>query len=213
MKLLVALACMFVSCLAKEPSPCKGPPLLTGKLYIQSHNDHITASGGYVYDAIGERVRLTEVVILDNQTHKADVLMDYKKQVLYDIHVQNKTCKKFPLKSEFIPLNVPGNATFMSQFILGDASYPGDGLLVNTWTGDLPKKEGKFYITVTDSRCAPVSLTYPDQQFGWLQISYLDNVVGITDPSLLIPPSFCPEDDSSLKGEPMGLIKFLKQRK
>lgn len=62
--------------------------------------------------------------------------------VMYEINRNNKTCKKSPLKTEFQPLAIPKDATLLGQAILGSSSGPGQGLLVNTWMGDLPHKGG-----------------------------------------------------------------------
>lgn len=61
---------------------------------------------------------------------------------MYEIHEHNRTCKKKPLKADFQPLAIPKDATLVGQFVLGSSSGPGEGLLVNSWTGDLPDKTG-----------------------------------------------------------------------
>ena len=62
---------------------------------------------------------------------------------MYEIVDYNRTCKKRPLKKDFQPLEIPGSASLLGQVILGSSSGPGQGLLVNTWTGDLPNKAGE----------------------------------------------------------------------
>lgn len=61
---------------------------------------------------------------------------------MYEIHEHNRTCKKKPLKADFQPWAIPKDATLVGQFVLGSSSGPGEGLLVNSWTGDLPDKTG-----------------------------------------------------------------------
>lgn len=61
---------------------------------------------------------------------------------MYEIHQHNRTCKKMPLKADFQPMAIPKDATLVGQFVLGSSSGPGEGLLVNSWAGDLPDKSG-----------------------------------------------------------------------
>jgi len=62
---------------------------------------------------------------------------------MYEINQHDRTCKKMPLKVDFQPMAIPKNATLAGQIIMGSSSGPGQGLLVNTWTGDLPEKAGE----------------------------------------------------------------------
>lgn len=61
---------------------------------------------------------------------------------MYEISSDNRTCTKKPLKVEFQPMEIPKNASLLGQSVLGSSSGPGQGLLVNTWVGDLPDKSG-----------------------------------------------------------------------
>lgn len=61
---------------------------------------------------------------------------------MYEINRKDKTCKKSPLKTDFQPMAVPKGASLLGQAVLGSSSAPGQGLLFNTWMGDLPKTGG-----------------------------------------------------------------------
>lgn len=58
---------------------------------------------------------------------------------MYEINDKAKTCTKKPLKASFQPLKIPDQAKSIGQFVLGSSSGPGEGLLVNSWTGDIPQ--------------------------------------------------------------------------
>lgn len=47
------------------------------------------------------------------------------------------SCKKLPLDSTFIPMQVPPDAKLVGQAFLGSSSSWGSSLLVNTWQGAL----------------------------------------------------------------------------
>lgn len=158
---------------------------------MSTQNEKLWAYAKYLYDAMGHRIRLFEIGKYNNQSFTIDVLLLYREGVMYEINDKAKTCQKKPLKVDFQPLKIPDEASFIGQFVIGSSSGPGEGLLVNSWQGDIPN-EGKYFATVTEFGCIPVSVVYQTKQFGWAVTSYLDNLIGIIDPNLLNPPSFCP---------------------
>lgn len=117
---------------------------------------------------------------------------------MYEIHSHNRTCKKMPLKVEFYPLSIPKDATLLGQVVVGSSSGPGQGLLVNSWMGDLPDKSGekasydndllgssfiqpalaahllssvlpgKYLSVVTEFGCIPVNTIYQTKEYGWM---------------------------------------------
>ncbi|XP_074555365.1 ependymin-like isoform X2 [Halichoeres trimaculatus] len=179
---------------------------MTGGLMVSSQNEKLFVLGKYLYDAIGQRIRLFERGTLDNQTFTEDILLLYREQVMYEINDKDKTCKKAPLKADFIPSGVPGDASLVGQVVLGDSSRPGEGLLVNTWHGELPNKGGKYLTTVTEFGCVPVTFSYQTPDYGWLLTRYFDNVIGISDPGKLNPPSFCTSVDLKSEEEPVDFF-------
>ncbi|KAM6959677.1 ependymin-like [Tautogolabrus adspersus] len=212
MKIFVALACLLAGCLAQRPHPCESPPLLSGALSVATQNEKLWLYAKYLYDALGQRIRLFEFGTLNNQTFTYDVLVLYKEHVMYEIHHHNRTCKKIPLKVDFEPLAIPKDASLLGQAVVGSSSAPGQGLLVNTWTGNLPNKGGMYMSTVTEFGCIPVSLSFQTSQFGWMVFSYFNNVIGISDPGLLNPPPFCPSADASTDEEPMGFLSLFHRK-
>lgn len=62
--------------------------------------------------------------------------------VMYKINYKNRTCSKKPLSVDFHPLEIPQSASLLGQVVLGSSSGPGQGVLVNTWAGELKLKEG-----------------------------------------------------------------------
>ncbi|XP_041635380.1 ependymin-2-like [Cheilinus undulatus] len=194
MRVFVALACLLVNCLAQKPQPCDWPPKMTGEAMVNFTYDDNWVKMRFVYDAVGQRMRIFENITQDNETINTDSLLLFKEEVAYDINDQNRTCKKLSFKGDFNPLGVPKDASLLSQVVLGSSSGPGEGLLVNMWSGNLPDG-GDIIRTVTAVGCIPVSLIYKvkidEQVVGWTVQSFFNNVIGIPDPSLLSPPSFC----------------------
>uniref|UniRef100_A0A3B5L566 Uncharacterized protein n=1 Tax=Xiphophorus couchianus TaxID=32473 RepID=A0A3B5L566_9TELE len=203
--LLLVVVCLSVGCLAQRPLPCTSPPLLTGSLSV---NEKLGAFAKYTYDALGQRIRLREFGSYDNKTFHLDVLLLYRDGVMYKINYRNQTCCKKRLSRVFHPLAIPQDASLLGQVVLGSSSGPGQGVLVNTWTGQLQmrNKTGKaggkqdhYMSTVTEFGCIPVTTLFHSCRDGWRITSFFDNVIGLSDPQQLIPPRFC--DDAKLEEE------------
>lgn len=60
---------------------------------------------------------------------------------MYKINYRNLTCVKKPLSVDFHPLKIPQNASLLGQAVLGSSSGPGQGVLVNTWVGQMQLKQ------------------------------------------------------------------------
>uniref|UniRef100_A0A3Q3WM53 Ependymin-like 1 n=1 Tax=Mola mola TaxID=94237 RepID=A0A3Q3WM53_MOLML len=189
--------CLYILC---DPRPAS-PPLLTGALSVSTQNEKLLTYARYIYDALGERIRLRELISYENKTSFYDALLIYREAVMYKINERNKTCEKVPLKVDFQPMAVPKDASLLNQVILGSSSRPGEGLLVNTWYGDLPNKGGKYISTVTEFGCIPINTMYHTDEFGWAVTSFFNNVIGISDPTQLNPPSFCLDADMRADSE------------
>ncbi|XP_029932394.1 ependymin-like [Myripristis murdjan] len=202
MKGLVLLLCLTLGCLAQRPHPCQSPPLLTGSLSVSSSNEKLMAYAKYSYDAWGQRIRFKQIGSYENKTFHEDVLVLYKQEVLYKINQRNQTCCKKRLHGCFHPLAIPQNASLLGQSVLGSSSAPGQGLLVNTWVGEMMTKHrgrAKYMSTVTEFGCVPVSTLFHTKQDGWMVTSFFNNVLGIVDPQLFFPPPFC--KDAELEEE------------
>uniref|UniRef100_A0A8C6Q864 Ependymin-like 1 n=1 Tax=Nothobranchius furzeri TaxID=105023 RepID=A0A8C6Q864_NOTFU len=184
MKAVILLACFSVCCSALRPRPCGEYSRRDFLLESPKSDGKLTAFAKYSYDALGQRVRLREGGSYDNETFHFD-------RVVYMINDRNHTCSKKRLDTHFHPLMVPRNSSLLGQVVLGSSSGPGQGLLVNTWVGELHMRNAKYMSTVTEFGCIPVTTLFHTEERGWVVSSFFNNVVGITDPDLLIPPSFC----------------------
>ncbi|KAI7814668.1 ependymin-like 1 [Triplophysa rosa] len=177
--------------LGQKPHPCRTPPLLSGSMTVTAKEGQDWVFAKYRYDAFGQRIRLWEFGKSDSKTFHLNMLFLFREGVVYNIDYRNETCQKNVLHTTFHPSEVPHNASLLSQVILGGSSAPGEGLLVNTWTGVLPETQGKYLATVTEFGCIPVSSLYYTPQTGWVVTSFFNAVTGIEDPEQFIPPSFC----------------------
>ncbi|XP_036403977.1 ependymin-like [Megalops cyprinoides] len=191
MRVLLVCLVLAVTTWAQRPKHCTSPPLLVGSLSVLGPKSDLGAYGKYTYDALGRRVRFFEVGSYKNQSFQVDLLMLFAEGVLYEINWQNHTCTKKALKDHFQPMEVPKNATLLGQVILGSSSGFGQGLLVNTWSGEVPETEAKYMSTFTEFGCLPVSTLYHTEETGGVIVSFFNILIGIDDPQVFFPPPFC----------------------
>ncbi|XP_067257000.1 ependymin-like 1 [Chanodichthys erythropterus] len=212
MKSLLSLALLLLftgSCSAQKPHRCRTPPLLSGSLSVSAREGQDWAIAKYRYDAIGQRIRVWEFGHVDDRSFHLNMLFLFREGVVYSISYRNRTCQKNPLHTAFHPSHIPHNASLQSQVVLGGSSGPGEGLLVNTWTGDVPETGGKYVATVTEFGCIPVSTLYYTEERGWMVTTYFNGVRGVEDPGEFIPPPFC--DDVQTEEEVLDFYSALSE--
>ncbi|CAJ1086635.1 hypothetical protein NQZ68_017945 [Xyrichtys novacula] len=144
-----------------------------------------------MYDAYRQWQRFTQAGVADNETFNYDIFLLYKEHVAYVVDNDNQTCTGYPLYGDYQPIVIPGDAYLLAQSFIGSSSEPREGVLVNTWSGNLPNQEGLYISTVTQFGCVPVNSMYHTRKYGWMILQYIDNVKGLPDPDQLIPPPFC----------------------
>lgn len=177
--------------MAQRPRPCRSPPLLEGSLSVVTQNGSYSAYGKYAYDAILQRIRFGELIQHNNKTSIRDVLLLYKEHVMYLINYKDETCQKRKLTSQFHPMKIPCNSTLLGQVVVGSLSAPGEGLLVNSWTGEISEDEGQYVLTFTEFGCLPVSVLFNRPETGWVVTNFFNNIRGIRQPNVFFPPLFC----------------------
>merc|ERR1739838_774694 len=123
--------------------------------------------GQYWYDALGQRRRIKEWGTYDgNKTLKYDSLQLFNEHTMFLIDEPNQKCVAQALKIDFHHFGIPQDASLVGQAVMGSSSLPGQGLLVNSWTGTLPYISGPYMMTVTEFGCIPVSTVYHQEQYG-----------------------------------------------
>ncbi|XP_068444096.1 ependymin-like [Clinocottus analis] len=211
MRAFVLFVCLSVGCLAQRPKPCTSPPLLTGSLSVSTQDEKLMVYAKYEYDALGKRIRLSEFGSYENRTFHVDMLLLFREGVVYKINRKNQTCTMKPLSADFHPMEIPRNASLLGQVVVGSSSGPGQGVLVNTWTGELKMKRGpaRYMSTVTEFGCIPVSSLFHTKH-GWMVTSFFNNVIGLVEPQWLIPPSFCKgaQLEKSLEEDPVTFFSL-----
>uniref|UniRef100_A0A3Q3E5M0 Uncharacterized protein n=1 Tax=Labrus bergylta TaxID=56723 RepID=A0A3Q3E5M0_9LABR len=63
--------------------------------------------------------------------------------------------------------------------------------------------------TVTEFGCIPVTFVYQLKPYGWI---YFNNVIGITNPDQLNPPSFCSDANTMTHEEPVDFMSLFQPK-
>ncbi|XP_013875981.1 ependymin-2 [Austrofundulus limnaeus] len=211
MKVFLLVVCLAVCGLAQRPQPCDSPPLLSGSLTVITQSESLVAFVNYTYDGIQERIRLQEFGLSGNETFLFDFLLLYKQRIMYQINNENQTCFKKRLGTSFYSLSVPKNASFQGHAVLGSSSFPGEGVQINTWEGEVHTKDGiaKYIKTVTQTGCIPITTLYLTPQDEWVVTSFYDNIVGIPNLQNFEPPKFCENAQLEEEEEPEYFYMFI----
>uniref|UniRef100_A0A3Q3WFU0 Ependymin-like 1 n=1 Tax=Mola mola TaxID=94237 RepID=A0A3Q3WFU0_MOLML len=210
MMFLVLFTCMLAGCLAQQPHPCGEYSSSDGSFDCSTQSEKLLAFAMYTYDALGKRIRVRESGFYSNKTFNLDALLLYRERVMYSIDYKTRTCLKKPLDTDFQPMEIPQNATLLSQAVLGSSSGPGQGLLVNTWVGEMQQKErtAQYLNTVTEFGCVPVTSLFRSGDSGWVVTSFFNNIIGVLDPEQLLPPSFCKDAQLDEREEPVNFFSL-----
>lgn len=190
MSVLSCLSLLLAAAAAQAPKPCVVPPLMSGGVSVMAGNGALMSTGTISYDAFGQRMRVRNFGVMGNQTFSMDQLLLFNKEVYYEIDWTKFSCKKFPLDSSFIPMQVPSDAQLMGQVFFGSSSSWGMGVLVNTWYGNYTQN-GQYSSVFTEIGCIPLTFTSFTPESGWTTISTFNWVLGNTNPMDYTPPFFC----------------------
>ncbi|XP_049576154.1 ependymin-like [Syngnathus scovelli] len=187
---LAILGLLLAAASAQKSKPCESPPLMSGGVTVMGFSGSVMSSGTITYDAFGQKIRVRNFGMAGNTTFAVDQLMLFQKKLYYEIDWSKLSCKKRRLSTDFIPMQVPDDANWMGQAILGSSSSWGMGVLVNNWYGDLPGN-GTYMSVFTETGCIPLTFTSYTPSNGWTLVSTYNWVLGISNPMDLYPPFFC----------------------
>uniref|UniRef100_A0A674MA64 Uncharacterized protein n=1 Tax=Takifugu rubripes TaxID=31033 RepID=A0A674MA64_TAKRU len=147
------------------------------------------------YDAFGTRWRILALFLFQ--------------KVYYEIDWLKSSCKKKPLDTAFIPMQVPFDAHATMQMFLGSSASWGMGVLVNSWSGVLPNN-GYYTGVFTEIGCIPMTFFSYMPTSGWSMISTFNWVLGNTNPMDFAPPSFCAKSKLEVTETPDNMFTALQ---
>jgi len=190
MRLSVILVVVFAAfVLAQDPPPCDAPNAFECRLMqIDTTRKDPQMRGHYAYDDENHRTSLLADVEQAKETFHVIELFDIKKR--YSISLKTSKCTVEALTHDWHHFGVPPGAKFSGQREIGTDAFVEGGVLVNEWHDS--SNNNNWFGVFTAHGCIPVSDFFqPNTTNGYIHTQFYDVALGISDPSIFIPPSQC----------------------
>ncbi|ESO90086.1 hypothetical protein LOTGIDRAFT_218124 [Lottia gigantea] len=189
MKVLLVFCVAVVSVLSQTPNPCVSPKQWEGRLFRYDRSKNFLQRARISYDELDRRVREVEEIEIGQTRDYYDVLYLHNIGIEYRLNFRTKNCTITPLTRPFIPAGLPEDAKYRGEATIGPAGVPDEHLTAVLFDGEF---EGNPYFgAVTYPSCAPIETGFYSNRTGTVHSTYFDITLGITDPSVFIPPSEC----------------------
>ncbi|XP_042331155.1 mammalian ependymin-related protein 1 [Sceloporus undulatus] len=192
---LLCGALLLLSLSGREPccwasSPCKAPEAWEGRTVVYDHGTGRNTRAALAYDSPNQRLRVWEErkgLIPCKKFFEYIYL--YKDAVMFKIEQVTKLCSKMPLNDPWDPFDIPDNSTYEDQYYIGG---PDDQIMVQEWSDRKQARKFETWVGVyTVKDCYPVQETYTKNYSVTTSTRFFDLKLGISDPSVFIPPSTC----------------------
>jgi len=190
----IAVALCAVVVTAQHPRHCDAPFEFGSHAMQWDHKEKFERHGHYEYDAVEERTSLFEEVTNDTDHEFYHTIHLYREHRRTLFNLKTKVCVVEPLDRPFHRIEIPHDAKFVGDAIVGTNAFPGAGVLTTHWHHHHdkdPKFEWYGVFTDRDIGCVPVMDMYHDDTIGTIQSRFFDVVLGTADPNVFIPEPEC----------------------
>uniref|UniRef100_A0ABM5GQD6 Mammalian ependymin-related protein 1 n=1 Tax=Pogona vitticeps TaxID=103695 RepID=A0ABM5GQD6_9SAUR len=176
--------------LAQPVVPCQAPLQWEGRTVEYDHSTGTNTRAAVAYDSPNQRLRiLEERKGLIPCKKFFEYIYLYKEAVMFQIEQVTKLCSKTALSEPWDPYDIPANSTYEDQYYIGG---PGDQIIVQEWSDRKRARKLETWVGVyTVKDCYPVQETYSKNYSVTTSTRFFDLKLGISDPSVFIPPSTC----------------------
>ncbi|XP_065919770.1 mammalian ependymin-related protein 1-like [Dysidea avara] len=194
MQFVLVLFAAFVLASAQEPKPCESPRQWEARYFAYERGSVREEEGKITYDEAYQRVRFLVRDTVNDQTIDAyEILILHDKGVEYRNDFTTNQCTQRQITRPFRPFGVPPNATSYGLYYIGTSAFPGAGMEVSVWGGEVREDE-RFETTVTADACIPVSDIFFSREEGSFRervTDFYDIVAPYPDSSVFDVPSEC----------------------
>jgi hypothetical protein len=149
--------------------------------------------GDYFYDSVGQRKARFEDADVNGNKARLQIIELFQQQKYYEINLDTGACTTGNLSMPFIPHDVPSNANFTGDFIVGSSAVPDGSVEIQTWVAQF-NHNGQtidWFGEFTSTGCIPVRMQVFSPNNFMLVEDFVDIVIGIPDPNAFIPPASC----------------------
>jgi len=192
---LVVAAFAAVVVVAQHPRHCAAPAEFEAHAIQWDMKEQFGRRGHFAYDSRLERTALLEEVVNGTDDEYFHTIHLFRERRTYRVNLKSKVCTVENLPHRFHRIEIPHNAHFVGDAIIGTNAFANSGVLTTHWEHHEdkdPKWEWYGVFTDRDVGCVPVMDHYHDETIGTLETRFFDVVLGIGDPDVFVPPSSCP---------------------
>jgi len=202
--LAVALLATVAAVSAQHARHCQAPAEFEAHIFQMDPKESFFRRGHFAYDSREERTSMFEEVRNGTDDEAFHVIALHREHRLFRYNLKTKTCTSEPLNHRFHRIEIPRNATFDGEAIIGTNAFNNAGLLSTFWNHENKQEQWSWHgvYTAREIGCIPVSDEFHDQSpngIGRVHSSFFDVVLGIADPNIFIPNSACPHMKKSHK--------------
>jgi len=191
--IVAAVALCAVVVYAQHPRHCVSPAEFEAHAFQMDHKEKFFRRGHFAYDSREERTSLFEEVRNGTDDEAFHVIALHREHKGFRFNLKTKVCQTFDIHHRFHRIEIPHEAHFVGDAILGTNAFENSGLLTTHWEHRNKTEQTEWYGVFTDRDigCVPVSDDFMDPAIGHVTTQWFDVVLGISDPNQFIPESSC----------------------
>jgi len=202
--LAFALIAAVAGVSAQHERHCDAPFELEAHVFQMDPKESFFRRGHFAYDAREERTSMFEEVRNGTDDEGFHVIALHRERKLFRYNFKTKVCTVEELKHRFHRIEIPKDAHFEGEAIIGTNAFNNAGLLTTFWHHENKQEQWSWngVYTAREIGCIPVSDEFHDQSpngIGRVHTQFFDVVLGISDPNIFVPESVCPKSLHSHK--------------
>jgi len=193
--LFVVLAlCTAAIVIAQHPRHCEAPRELEAHAFQFDPKMQFYRRGHFAYDSREERTSLFEEVENGTDKEYLHTIHLFRERRAYDYNLKTKVCTVHDIHHRFHRIEIPHNAHFVGEAIVGTNAFENAGVLTTHWEHHNDTEKWSWFGAFTDRAvgCVPVMDHFHDETIGTVHTQFFDVVLGISDPNVFVPDSSCP---------------------
>jgi hypothetical protein len=195
-KALIALAIVLFAGVvyAQHPRHCVSPAEGEARVLQWDASQDFALRGHFYYDSNMERTAMREEIDNSTETDYFHTIHLHREHRSYYINLKTHVCTSAHLDRPFRRIEIPRDAHFVGDAIVGTNAFPNAGVLTTHWHHSNKSPAWEWYGVFTDGGvgCVPVLDHFHDSNIGTVETRFFDVVLGISDPDVFVPPSSCP---------------------
>jgi len=192
--LAVAMFATIAVVSAQHPRHCVAPLEFEAHAFQMAPKEEFFRRGHFAYDARNERTSLFEDEHNGTDHEVYHTIELFRERKAFRFNLKTKVCTVQEIKHRFHRIEVPHNASFVGEAIIGTNAFENSGLLTNHWAHENKAEKWSWFgvYNPREAGCVPIMDDFHDQNVGRVQTQFYDVVLGISDPNVFIPESSCP---------------------